>query len=36
VKIAMCSGEPQYESLTSTLERTRHWLKLVGMCLHNN
>jgi len=30
VKIAMCSGRPAYESLASTLERSRTWLKLVG------
>ena len=30
VKIAMCSGRPEYEALASTLERSRTWLKLVG------
>ena len=30
VKIAMCSGRPEYETLTSTLDRSRAWLKLVG------
>lgn len=30
VRIAMCSGRPEYETLASTLERSRTWLKLVG------
>lgn len=32
VKVAMCSGAPDYEPFSSTWDRARVWLKLVGMC----
>lgn len=30
VKVAMCSGTPQYEPFTTTWKRSRAWLKAVG------
>ena len=30
VKVGMCSGAPEYESLVDTWERAKSWLKCVG------
>ena len=30
VKVGMCTGAPQYENFSSTWERARAWLKIVG------
>ena len=31
VKVGMCSGAPEYESLSCTWERAKAWLKCVGV-----
>ena len=31
VKVGMCSGAPEYESFTATWERSKAWLKCIGI-----
>jgi len=31
VKVGMCSGAPEYESFTATWERSKAWLKYIGI-----
>jgi len=33
VKVGMCSGSPVYETVSSTCERSKIWLRCVGMTL---
>ena len=33
VKVGMCSGAPEYESFTATWERSKAWLKCIGLVL---
>ena len=36
VKVGMCSGAPEYESFTATWERSKAWLKCIGMRKNNS
>jgi len=31
IKVGMCSGAPEYESFTATWERSKAWLKHIGI-----
>ena len=33
IKVGMCSGAPEYESFTATWERSKAWLKCIGMTI---
>ena len=32
VKVGMCTGAPEYENFSSSWDRARVWLKIVGKC----